>query len=922
MQNKISIEGASVHNLKNINVEIPHRKLTVITGVSGSGKTSLALDTVFAEGQRRFVESLSSYARQFLDRMNKPDVTKISGILPAIAIDQKAPSKNGRSTVGTVTEIYDYIRLLYGRIGHTICKECGKPVHHDTPQSITDDIFKKYYSEKIYVLYPCRESMKINDEISYARSAGFFRIYDAKKDKLYDINEDDISNIKKSKNIYVLVDRMVIHSDDSDSKSRFYESIEAAFHNGDGNISIKFLDLDKTLHFSNKFECADCQIVYIQPEPRLFSFNNPFGACPKCQGFGRDISIDEDKVIPDKTKPLSANPFAPWRTPAYKQYYQKFIYQCSKANIPLNVPYNELTTEQKDFIWMGDKSYKGMNGFFKELEDQYYKISNRILVARYRGYTNCRVCGGSRLRTSARQVFINGKNIPEIIQYPINKLYEFFAELKLNKYESEVAGQILEEIVHRIKLLNDIGLEYLSLDRLTHSLSGGEAQRISLSSAIGSALTTTLYVLDEPSIGLHQCDTERLVKILKELRDLGNTVIVIEHDPEIMKSADYIIDMGPKAGVNGGEIQYSGDFKGLLKSKTLTADYLSGKKKIEITSHKVSNEKIITINKPRMNNLRMDKVEIPLGCLCTITGVSGSGKSTLINDFLYERLRKLVPNYVTNNGEIYGITGYEHISNLEMIDQTPIGRSSRSTPVSYTKAFDSIRDVFADTQLAKQLGFKSGHFSFNIPGGRCEECQGEGTVNIDMQFLPDIRLECEACKGTRYKKETRNILYKDKSIVDVLEMTVDEAIEFFKNEEKIVRKLEPLKNIGLGYLKLGQPGSTLSGGEAQRIKLANYTEALTPGHNLFIFDEPTTGLHIDDINKLMLAFRKLVNAGHSVLVIEHNLYVIANSDWIIDLGPEGGFGGGLVVAKGYPKEIAKVENSYTGKALRDFYKYV
>lgn len=912
--------GAAVHNLKKINVNIPHNQLTVITGVSGSGKSSLAFDTIYAEGQRRFVESLSSYARQFLERMSKPEVIKISGILPAIAIDQKAPSKNGRSTVGTVTEIYDYIRLLYGRIGHTICKKCGKPVHQDTPQSVSEELFKHYAGEKIYILYPCKESGTPKEEIDAARAAGFFRIYDASADKIYDINEDDYSKIKKLKDIFVLTDRIALRDSDADTKSRLFESIEIAFAQGDGNIAVKLLNSGKLIRYSKKFECADCEIVYIPPEPRLFSFNNPYGACRKCQGFGRDIGIDADKVIPDHTKSLASNPVAPWRTPTYKGHFQKMIYACNQQNIPLNVPYNSLSREQQSFIWNGDKSYIGINGFFDILESNYQKMSNRILVAKYRGYTTCKVCEGSRLRTSGKQVFVGGKNIPEIIQYPVTKLLEFFQNLQLSDYEYGVAGQILDELIRRIKLLKDIGLEYLSIDRLTHTLSGGEAQRISLSSAIGSALTTTLYVLDEPSIGLHQRDTERLVNILKELKNLGNTVLVVEHDPEIMKSADNIIDMGPHAGINGGEVQYSGTYAGLLQADTLTADYLTGRKRIQIKSEKIKGDKKLIINKPRMNNLRMEKVEIPLNCICTITGVSGSGKSTLINDYLYERLKKLVPNYATDHGEITGISGYHHFSNVEMIDQSPIGRSSRSTPVSYTKAFDPIRETFADTQLAKQLGYKAGHFSFNIPGGRCEECQGEGTISIDMQFLPDLKLECEACKGTRYKKETRNILYNGKSIVDVLNMTVDEAMQFFKKDNKIIKKLQPLQNIGLGYLKLGQPASTLSGGEAQRVKLANYTDTNVQGHNLFIFDEPTTGLHIDDINKLLLAFRKLVDAGHSIIIIEHNMHVIAASDRIIDLGPEGGFGGGLIVAEGTPKDIINSKDSYTGMALKEFIK--
>lgn len=922
MQNKIIIEGASVNNLKNIDVKVPHKKLTVITGVSGSGKSSLAFNTIFAEGQRRFVESLSSYARQFLDKMTKPDVKKISGILPAIAIDQKAPSKNGRSTVGTVTEIYDYLRLLYGRIGKTICRSCGKEIHQDTPQSISEELFAKYLNSKIYVLFPVSAKRPAAEEIEYIRSCGFHRLYDPKKNAIIDINEED-SKAKRIKGFFVLCDRLKLR-DEQESKSRLFEATEVAFNHGEGNLAVyvETDEISQIIRYSNKYECADCDIVYTPPEPRLFSFNNPFGACHVCQGFGRDIGIDVDKVIPDKSKTLAKNPVAPWSTPAYKHHYQRMVYALNSHNVSLSTQYRDLSPAQLDLIWNGDgKSFIGINRFFKELESNTNKISNRIMLARYRSYTTCPECGGSRIRSSARQVFVGGKNIPELVQYPISLLLNFLNELNLTPHEQDIAGVIMEELTRRVKLLNDIGLEYLSLDRLTHTLSGGEAQRISLSSAIGASLTSTLYVLDEPSIGLHPRDTERLINVLYELRKLGNTLIVVEHDPDIIKAADNIIDIGPRAGSYGGEVQFAGDFPSLLKSNTLTADYLSNRKKIEISSEPIRSSEMLVINKPRMNNLRMDKVEIPLNCLCTVTGVSGSGKSTLINDFLYERLKKIVPNYATNNGELYNITGYEYISNVEMIDQSPIGRSSRSTPVSYNKTFDSIREAFANTQLAKQLGFKAGHFSFNIPGGRCEECEGEGTISIDMQFLPDLRLKCEACKGTRYKKETRGVLYNGKSIVDVLDMTVDEAIIFFENERKIVNRLLPLQKIGLGYLKLGQPGSTLSGGEAQRLKLSNYMESGTSGgHTLFIFDEPTTGLHIDDINKLLVALRQLVLSGHSVLLIEHNIHVIANSDWIIDMGPEAGFGGGLVVATGTPKDVAKEKKSHTGKALKAFFK--
>jgi excinuclease ABC subunit A len=914
----IKIEGAKLHNLKNISVEIPHNKLTVITGVSGSGKSTLAFDTIYAEGQRRFVESLSSYARQFLERMSKPDADKISGILPAVAIDQKSPSKNPRSTVGTSTEIYDYIRLLYGRIGVTICRSCGKEVKSDSPQSAADDIIERAEGDKLYIMFPCKDGSKLSEEIDKAVALGFFRFYDSKTDSILNAQEDKMPKYKDASKISVLVDRVVARNEE-ESKSRLTEALESAFANGEGRVLVRNISKNETYKFSSIFECADCDIRYIEPEPRLFSFNNPFGACHVCQGFGKSIGIDEDLVVPDKTKTLSGNPYAPWKTQTFKAYYQKMIYAANRKNIPLTTPYMDLKQSHKEYLWVGDDEYAGVLGFFKMLEDNNQKMTYRILLSKYRGYTQCKACGGSRIRTSARQVFVAGKNIPELVKMPIGKLYEHFMAMELNEHQLQIAAEALKEIRRRIALLVDIGLEYLTLDRLTHTLSGGEAQRINLSSAIGSALTSTLYVLDEPSIGLHPRDTDRLNNILQKLKSLGNTVIVVEHDPDIMKEADYIIDMGPKAGELGGEVQYAGEYKGLAKSKTLTAKYLKGDKKIKIDRKEPDFSNTIVIKEPRENNLRMSRVEIPLNCMTVITGVSGSGKSTLVHDIIYTGIKKAKGQFVGAMYDYEGIEGLKNIDNIEMVDQTPIGRSSRSTPITYTKAFDAIREVFADTLTAKQAGFKPGYFSFNIPGGRCEVCEGEGSVSIDMQFLPDIRLECEACKGTRYKKEIRNILYKGKSIVDVLDMTVDTAIEFFKDDAKIIKKLVPLQTIGLGYLRLGQPGSTLSGGEAQRVKLANYIDVSSNGRTLYVFDEPTTGLHMDDISKLLLAINKLVKHGHSVLVIEHNLHVIANADWIIDLGPEGGSLGGKIVAVGRPEQIAEVEDSYTGRALKEFF---
>ncbi len=919
MHTKIDIKGASLHNLKHIDVEIPHNAITVITGVSGSGKSSLAFDTIYAEGQRRFVESLSAYARQFLERMTKPDVEKISGILPAVAIDQKAPSKNPRSTVGTSTEIYDYIRLLYGRIGTTICYKCGKQVRRDNPQAVTDLLMEKYKGDKIFVLYPVDEKKNVEEEIENAIKQGFFRIYLSNSDEIINFQDDERKKLDINENVHILTDRLVVR-DDKDSISRMTESIEAAFSLGMGRIVIRNIDKNISLRFSTNFECADCDIVYQVPEPRLFSFNNPFGACHVCQGFGKAIGIDKDLVIPDKSKSLINYAVVPFKSLSFKKQFNDLVINAKRLDIPVYEAISTFSFKQLEMLWQGDEKWGGINSFFAMLEEGSYKMNYKMLLNKYRGYTQCPKCGGSRIRTSARQVFIDGKNIPEIVKYPIDKALEFFENIQLSEHQLHIAEQVLKEIVRRLRLLVDIGLHYLSLDRLTHTLSGGESQRISLSTAIGSSLVDTLYVLDEPSIGLHARDTDRLVNILKKLRNMGNTVIVVEHDPDVMKHADYIIDMGPKAGNFGGEICFSGVYKDLIKADTLTAKYLSGQKTIDLKHTTADFRKKLLIKKPNCNNLRMEKIEIPLECTTVITGVSGSGKSTLVHDIIYNAINKMKSGYNGICPEFESIEGIEYFDNIEMVDQSAIGKSSRSTPITYTKAFESIRELFSETQLAKQMGCKPGYFSFNVPGGRCEECEGEGTVSIDMQFLPDVHLVCESCHGTRYKKEARNILYKGKSIVDVLNMTVDTAVDFFVNDAKVLRRLQPLKEIGLGYLQLGQSGSMLSGGEAQRIKLASAIDTNSFGKTLYIFDEPTTGLHLDDISKLLASLKVLIDKGHSVLIIEHNLNVIANADWIIDLGPEGGYGGGLIVAEGTPEAIAKAKNSYTGMALKEFYK--
>ena len=922
-QKFISVKKANLHNLKDVSVDIPHNSLTVITGVSGSGKSSLAFDTIYAEGQRRFVESLSSYARQFLERMNKPDVESISGLPPAIAIEQKPVSKNPRSTVGTTTEIYDYLRLFFGRIGTTICKSCNKPVRKDSSSSVVEFLLNNCENSKIYILFRFNLSLnEIKDEINKAMEYGFSRVVLDDIDELHDINSIEIKRKYLTDELAVLVDRLKV-TKEKDNISRLTDSIETAFRAGNGKIEIKDFFSNKIYKFSNLYECADCDIVYVEPEPRLFSFNNPFGACPHCQGFGRTIGLDEDLIIPDRTKTLRTGVIHPFRTNKHSKNLRDLINISLKFNIPLDIPYQSLTDEQIDIVWNGAGDYIGINEFFKIIEEESYKLHYRVLMSRYRGYTKCKACNGSRLRTSARQVFIQGKTIPNLVNMSLGELYEWIKNINLNDFQLNIISQVLKEITWRIGLLVEIGLEYLTLDRLTHTLSGGEAQRINLSTALGSSLVGTLYVLDEPSIGMHARDTKRLLNILFKLRNLGNTIIVVEHDPEIIKEANYIIDLGPKAGNNGGKLIFSGDYNAMLKSKdSLTGNYLNGKLNVNTDNIRVKgNGRKLIIHNPRKHNLKIKKIEFPLACMIAVTGVSGSGKSTLIHEILYKGLKKTHELGEENSGAYDRIEGTSWIDNVELVDQSPIGRSSRSTPVTFSKAFDFIRELFADTQAARQLGFRSGHFSFNVPGGRCEACEGEGSVTVEMQFLPDIHLECESCKGTRYKKETRGILFKGKSIVDVLNMTIDESIEFFKDEKKIIKKLKYLQEVGLGYLQLGQPSTMLSGGEAQRVKLAAHLEISKPGNdNIYIFDEPTTGLHLDDISKLLKCFKALVEKGNTLVIIEHNLHVISASDWIIDMGPEAGNKGGKIVACGTPEQIMQIENSYTGIALKEFYK--
>ncbi len=914
---KIIIKGAREHNLKNLSLEIPRNQLVVVTGVSGSGKSSLVFDTIYAEGQRRYVESLSSYARQFLERMNKPDVDVILGISPAVAIEQKTGSKNSRSTVGTTTEIYDYLRLLYARIGKTYCFNCGKVVTQASTVTVCEWLEQQEEGSKWYLAFPLHdhEGRTAKDEIDLIKKRGFFRVFAGKK--YIDLNETEFSPRSK-KDIAIVIERFKITK--GKVRERLADAIEVSFKEGEQRIVLINADTGAKQDFNKFFEC--CGIRYEEPEPHFFSFNNPYGACPVCQGFSKIIGIDMDLVVPNPNLTIVEGAIAPWRTASFNQYTRDLIRNAKTYKIPVNVPFKDLTPEQVEMIRKGFGDYEGIDKFFAWLEGKTYKIHVRILLSRYRGYTTCTACKGSRLRREALQVKIGGLPINEITAFPIEKTLQFFKTVELSDYDRNVADRILKELLKRLTYLNDVGLGYLTLDRISSTLSGGETQRINLATALGSALTGTLYVLDEPSIGLHPRDNSKLIAILKNLRNLGNSVIVVEHDPEMMKESDLLFDVGPKAGKNGGEIVFRGTFDELLKNPdgSLTGEYLSGKKFIPLPeSRNLTKTKKVVISGARENNLQDLTVEIPLHKFVVITGVSGSGKSTLVHDILYGGIAKSLGMNPPHVGKFNDIKGAETIRQIEIVDQSPIGKSPRSNPVSYIKAFELIRELFASTHQAKARGYKPGYFSFNVPGGRCDTCEGDGFIKVEMQFLADIYLECEDCKGTRYKKEVRDITYRGKNLVDVLNMTVDEAIEFFNGHTKIVRLLQVLSDVGLGYIHLGQPSNTLSGGEAQRIKLALHLSAQKEKiHTLFIFDEPTTGLHFDDISKLLNCFRMLLETNNSLVVIEHNLDVIKCADHIIDLGPEAGDKGGEIVAQGTPEEIMKNKTSWTGKYLSDY----
>jgi excinuclease ABC subunit A len=927
----IVIRGAKVNNLKNIDVEIPHNKLVVVTGLSGSGKSSLVFDTIYAEGQRRYIESLSSYARQFLERINKPDVESITGLAPCMAIEIKSASRNPRSTVGTSTEIYDYLRLLFARAGKTYSPVSGKEVKRDTIEDILKFISgsNTYNSEglKLYITFPfVPHSLKTpKQELDTLKQKGFFRIYNGKD--IIDLNQKIESKSLKLENIGVIVDRLVYKQGDKETMQRITDSIEQAYAEGDGYLTILIEErnrVDKSgqiFHehkFNRHFESDG--IRFEVPEPVLFSFNNPIGACPKCQGFGETIDLDPDLIIPDKSKTIFMNAIHPFSTPKHSRHLSDLIAASKKYDIRIHVPFKDLTKEEVDLVYKGAGEYIGINKFFRMVErEAAYKIHYRVLLSRYRAYTTCSECGGSRLRKEALYVWFHGKTIDDIVRSNIEELYHFFNDLKLHSYEQKVAGRIIDEIRNRLTYLYEVGLGYLTLNRLTSTLSGGETQRINLATSLGSSLVGSIYVLDEPSIGLHPRDNDRLIRILKSLRDIGNSVIVVEHDPEMIRSSDYIIDMGPNAGESGGEVIYTGDRKGIESSvNSLTGKYLSNKLKIEVPSRRRSPKNSwLTLKGASENNLKNIDVEIPLGVFVCITGVSGSGKSTLISDILYGALKKRLEGvYSEKIGAFSDIKGYQQIHNVEIVDQTPIGRSPRSNPVTYLKIFDLIRELYGSLPSSKLKGFTPGNFSFNIPGGRCETCEGSGVIKIAMQFMADIYLECDICKGKRYKEEILEVRYNGKNISDVLSMSLTEALTFFKQYPKITSKLKILDDAGLGYIRLGQSATTLSGGEAQRIKLAYHLSFQNPGEKtLFIFDEPTTGLHLHDIAKLLKSFKELIDKGNSIIVIEHNLEVIKCSDYIIDLGPESGDKGGYIVATGTPEEISKSKKSYTGKFL-------
>ncbi len=923
----IIIKGAKTHNLKNIDVEIPKNNLVVITGLSGSGKSSLAFDTLYAEGQRRYVESLSSYARQFMGRMNKPEVDYIKGIAPAIAIQQKVITSNPRSTVGTSTEIYDYLKLLFARIGKTYSPVSGKEVKRDKVEDLVELILKTGSENPIEILSPLSiaKERTIKEELSILLQKGFKRVYyKTKLEKIEALLEDPLLEnkvVSKKDQFRLVIDRIIFESGDKESQQenihRLEDSLETAFFEGKGDLIL--LIEDKELQFNDRLEIDG--LKFEEPSVALFSFNNPYGACKLCEGFGKVIGIDEDLVVPDKKLSVFEGVIQPWKGEKMKEWQENFILNASAYNFPIHKPYFELNADQKAILWQGKGKVKGIDAFFKYVEEQTYKIQYRVLLSRYRGKTTCPECEGTRLRKDASYVKINGFSIKDIVLLSLEKASQIFESLKMNEFEIKVSKRLLNEIQNRLRFLTEVGLGYLTLNRLSSTLSGGESQRINLATSLGSALVGSIYVLDEPSIGLHPKDTQRLISVLKALKKAGNTVIVVEHEEEIMKAADYILDIGPMAGVHGGELVFAGNYSEILSSpSSLTGKYLSGIEKIPIPLIRRPWNNFIEVLGARENNLKDISVKFPLHILTAITGVSGSGKTSLVKRILYPALQKSLGNYSGEySGAYRAIEGdIKSIQQVELVDQNPIGRSSRSNPATYVKAYDDIRQLFANLPQARASGFKPSHFSFNVEGGRCENCLGEGEVKIEMQFMADIYLPCEVCSGKRFKETVLQVQYKEKSIADVLELSIEESLEFFINEPAILQKLKPLNEVGLGYVKLGQSSNTLSGGEAQRIKLAFFlVKGNVKGHTLFIFDEPTTGLHFHDIRKLLVSFNALIAKGNTILVIEHNVDIIKAADWVIDIGPEGGDKGGNLVFEGTPEELSKSNDSFTGIFLRE-----
>ena len=916
----IIILGAKLHNLKNIDVAIARNTLTVITGLSGSGKSSLAFDTLYAEGQRRYVESLSSYARQFMGRLNKPKVDQIKGIAPAIAVEQKVNSSNPRSTVGTKTEIYDYLKLLYARIGETYSPISNTKVKKDTVSDVVDFLIRQKEGSKFLLLTTPQNKQKrsTKEQLDILIQQGYARIYTADgMQRLDDLN----GSIPKE--FELIIDRVIVRHEDEDFKNRLSDAVDIAFFEGDGQCEVLNLATKERTCFSNKFEADG--MTFLEPNVHLFSFNNPYGACKKCEGYGDIIGIDPELVFPNSGLSIYEEAIAPWRGSGFKKYQADLVNNAYHFDFPIHKPYFELSKEQQELLWKGNSYFAGLNKFFKKLEAKNYKIQNRVLLSRYRGKTKCDSCKGTRLRPETAYVKINGKSLPDLMHLSIDDLADFFAQARFTDQQEAIASRILIEINSRLSFMKNVGLGYLTLNRKSNTLSGGESQRINLATSLGSSLVGSMYILDEPSIGLHSRDNERLINILKQLKALGNTVIVVEHDEDIMRAADAIIDIGPEAGSLGGEVVGQGSFKEILQQQTLTTDYLNGNKAILVPKKRRKGKDFIKVIGARENNLKNIDVSIPLNTFTVVTGVSGSGKSTLVKKILYPALQRHLDIFVEKPGQFTSLEGdFSSIKQIEYIDQNPIGRSSRSNPVTYIKAYDDIRALFSKQSLSKVRNFLPKHFSFNVDGGRCDACKGEGTVTIEMQFMADVVLECEHCKGKRFKKEVREVLFQEKSIDQVLDMTVDDAIAFFTQhkENKLAKKLGALQQVGLGYVTLGQSSATLSGGEAQRIKLASFIgKGEQRDKILFIFDEPTTGLHFHDINKLLTSFEALIDNGHSLLVVEHNMDLIKCADHVIDLGPEGGEKGGTLVGQGTPEQIVKIKQSYTGQYLKEKIKH-